>query len=93
MNLMLFSAIFVVLIAAIIVIAIYRARLSRREQETLHVLGTDPAEISLKMNIAQKLLAVERWMRILIIVTVIYGIGLLGLFLWDAWERTSRGAF
>ncbi len=93
MNLMLFSAIFVVLIAAIIVVAIYRARLSRMEQESLHVLGTDPAEISQKMTIAQKLLLVERWMRILIILTVIYGIGLLGLFLWDAWERTSRGAF
>lgn len=93
MNLMLFSAIFVVLIAAIIVVAIYRARLSRKEQETLHVLGTDPAEISHKMTIAQKLFAVERWMKILTIVAVIYGIGLLGLFLWDAWERSSRGAF
>ncbi len=93
MNLMLFSAIFLVLIVAIIIVAIYRARLSRREQESLHVLGTDPAEISQKMTIAQKLLSVERWMKILTIVTVIYGIGLLGLFLWDAWERTSRGAF
>ncbi|MCS7316544.1 MAG: hypothetical protein RMI94_15540 [Bryobacterales bacterium] len=93
MNLMLFSAIFLVLIAAIIVVAVYRARLSRMEQESLHVLGTDPAEISQKMTIAQKLLVVERWMKILVIVTVIYGIGLLGLFLWDAWERTSRGAF
>jgi hypothetical protein len=93
MNLMLLSAIFVVLIAGIVVMMIYRSRLSRKEEESLHVLGTDDAEISLKMTIAQKLLIVERWLKVLIIVTVIYGIGLLGLFLWDAWERTSRGAF
>ena len=93
MNLMRFSAILVVLILGIVVVAIYRARLSRKEEESLHVLGTDEAEITMKMTIAQKLLVVERWLKILIIVTVLYSIGLLGLFLWDAWERTSRGAF
>ncbi|MGB9604420.1 MAG: hypothetical protein ACP5U2_00215 [Bryobacteraceae bacterium] len=93
MNLMLFSAILVVLLVVIVVLMIYRAQLSRREQETLHVLGTDDAEITLKKTIAEKLLAVERWLKVVTIVTVIYAIGLVGLFLWDAWERSSRGAF
>lgn len=92
MNLMPLVIVWVVLIVVLVGLFIYRARLARREEETVHVLGTDPAEISHKMTIAQKLLRVERWIRILAIVVVVYGLVLLGLFLWDAWERSSRGA-
>jgi len=92
MNLMPFVIVWLILAAVLVVLLIYRASLSRREQETVHVLGTDPAEISHKMTVAQKLLVVERWLKIVAVILVVYSLVLLGLFLWDAWERSSRGA-
>ncbi len=92
MNLMPLTLIWAVLAVAILILLLYRSLLSRQEAESLHVLESDDARISQRVTIAQKLEAVERWAKILAIIAVLYGLVLLGLFLWDAWERSSRGA-
>lgn len=92
MNLTPLVMIWAVLAAVIVILLIYRSRLSRQEDETLHVLDSDFTKVSQQMTVAQKLSVVERWGKILTIIAVLYGLALLGLFLWDAWERSSRGA-
>lgn len=92
MNLTPLVTIWAVLAAVIVILLIYRSRLARQEDETLHVLDSDASKVSQQMTIAQKLEVVERWGKILTVIAVLYGLVLLGLFLWDAWERSSRGA-
>ncbi len=92
MNLMPLILTWAVLAIAILILLLYRGRLSRQEAESLHVLASDDTEISQKLTVAQKLERVERWAKILTVIAVVYGLVLLGLFLWDAWERSSRGA-
>lgn len=92
MNLMPLVTIWAVLAAVIVILLIYRSRLARQEDESLHVLDSDASKVTQQMTIAQKLEVVERWGKILTVLAVLYGLALLGLFLWDAWERSSRGA-
>jgi len=92
MNLMPLTVIWAILAAVIVILLIYRARLARQEDESLHVLDSDASKVSQQMTIAQKLEVVDRWGKILTVLAVLYGLALLGLFLWDAWERSSRGA-
>lgn len=91
MNLMPLLAIWAVLAAVIVILWIYRSRLARQEDETLHVLNSDASKISQQMIVARKLETVERWGKLLTVLAILYGLVLLGLFLWDAWERSSRG--
>jgi hypothetical protein len=92
MNLMPLLVGWAVLAAVIVILLIYRSRLARQEEEGLHVLEGDISKVSQQMTVAQKLDAVDRWGKILTVLALLYGLALLGLFLWDAWERSSRGA-
>lgn len=92
MNLIPLLVIWAVLAVVLVILLIYRSRLAQKEDDSLHVLDSDTSKVSEQMALARKLNVIERWGKILTVIAVLYGLVLLGLVLWDAWERSSRGA-
>ena len=71
-----------VIAAATITLLIYRAVVGAHEDESLHVAGGGDRLVAQQQAMFKKLGAVERWTKILLILTVVYGVVLGGGYLY-----------
>jgi hypothetical protein len=79
-----------VLASAVVVLAVYRKRAARYEDDVIHVQDTQVAMIGKQNSLARTLGVVDRWGKILTIVVVAYGLVLLTSYLYIAWERSQQ---
>ena len=71
-----------VVAAAAIALMIYRAVIGANEDESLHIAGGGDRLVTEQQALFKKLGAVERWTKILLILTVVYGVVLGGSYLY-----------
>jgi hypothetical protein len=91
MNLSLtpFLVLAAVMVLTIVVLIVLRQAIARREDDTLHVLHGATA-VPEQESVAHKLDAIDKWGKLLTIVTVVYG-GIVGaLFVYQQWLRASN---
>jgi len=69
-----------VLAAVTITLMIYRAVIGTDEDESLHVAGGGARLVAQQQAMFKKLGAVERWIKIFLILTVVYGLVLGGTY-------------
>jgi hypothetical protein len=82
-----------ILLVVLIVLAFRRSSIARTGDDMLHVGDSAAATISAhQVETAKKLAAIERLMKILGLVLVLYGVALIGLFIYSAWMASSRVA-
>ena len=69
-----------VVAAATITLMIYRAVIGANEDESLHIAGGGDRLVAEQQALFKKLGAVERWTKILLILTIVYDVVLGGAY-------------
>lgn len=82
------SVVWAVLATAVGVLIIVRKVAARNEDDTLHVNG---ANVSAQQTaVARTLDMIDRWGVTLTIVVVVYGLALVGFFLYNSWVQGQQ---
>ena len=87
-NFIPFLALWVVLAVGVIVMIAWRKVVARQEDETLHVM--DVGAVSHQVDIAHKLDVIDKWGKIVTAITVVYGLVLGALYLYQSWVEMSH---
>jgi hypothetical protein len=89
MNYIPYIVVWVVLGIIVIVLAISRMRLAKREDKTLDILEGE-REAGQQVEMTKKISKIDRWGQILTIVLVLYGIILAGIYIYQSWQLSSK---
>jgi hypothetical protein len=82
-----------VLAAVVVMLLIYRWVVANKEDDSLHVSEAEAAVVDQQAALAKKLGAVDRWAKILAAVAALYGLTLLGLYMYKSWVETSGSTY
>jgi hypothetical protein len=85
-----FVILWTILACAVIALAIYRRWVARTEDDTLHVLEDAVVAVPRQTAFAQRMDAIDRWGKLLTIFTVVSGLVLAGVYLYNAWQASLR---
>jgi len=90
-NLYPFAIGWAALLIVVLVLAFYRNRLARAEDDIPHISEPE-AEVyaSRQIAIARKLEKVEFWGKLLTVLLILYGLALAAAFSYRAWVESSR---
>ena len=77
----------VVLAAAAIILMICSAVIGLREDESLHVMESGAHLVTEQQAMFRRVGVIERWMKILFILTIFYGLALGGIHLYDVLQQ------
>jgi hypothetical protein len=80
-----------VAVLAVIVggLALYRKSIASHEDDTVHLTGGGEA-VQEQMVVASKLNAIDKWGKLLTILLVLYGLAVVGLYVWQMWEQSAK---
>lgn len=79
------------LIAAVLLcLLLYRKYVEQYEDDFLHLSAGDVQQVRKQARTSQQLNVLDRWVRILSVVVIAYGICLAAFYLMGAWEKTMR---
>ncbi|HEY9139721.1 MAG TPA: hypothetical protein VIN93_02460 [Bryobacteraceae bacterium] len=84
-----FVVLWAALALAVIGLIVYRRFVSASEDDMIHVSDAAGSTTSHQMAVAQKLDQIDRWGKMLTVVTVAYGVALAGIYVYQTWA--SRG--
>lgn len=90
MNLLPFVVVWVVLFIVVIVLIFYRRSIAVQEDDSLHVLEGEQKQVEEQFKVAKKLEVVDKWGKILTVVTVLYGLILLGVYAYFRFLETTK---
>ena len=80
-----FVAILLMLVAAVIVVAFWRRTVAVKEDPALHLGASHAGTAAEQVAVAKKLEQVDKWIKLLIIIAVVFGILLAAAALYKAW--------
>ena len=89
MNFIPYIVVWVVLGIIVIVLAISRMRLAKREDKTLDILESE-RQAGQQKEMTKKIAKIDRWGQVLTIVLALYGIILAGIYIYQAWQQSSK---
>ena len=88
-NLMPFLILGALLTLSVIAMIIWRQSVARSEDSSIHVLS-DSGAVPQQASVAAKLDVIDKWGKLLTIVTVLYVIIVGSLFVYQQWVRASN---
>jgi hypothetical protein len=80
-----FLVLWLIVIAAVIVVAFRRRSVALREDPALHLGMAHASTAAEQVAVAKKLAQIDKWMKILIVVAVVFGLLLGATALYKAW--------
>jgi hypothetical protein len=89
MNYLPYVLIWVVLTMIVVFLAIYRRRINSRVDETLHVRDAEAQAIPTQEVVARKLVIVDRWGKILTVISVLYLLGMAAAYIYSSFQDQS----
>jgi hypothetical protein len=85
-----FTLLWILLAVVVLAMIGYRKLVSSQEEESLHL--DNAGEITHQQQIAAKLEVIDKWGKLLTIITVVYGLVLAALYTWHTWMAAgARG--
>jgi hypothetical protein len=90
-NFVPFTVVWGLLAFAVLALIGYRRVISAKEDETLHLAGA-PGVNSQQVIIAHKLEVIDKWGKLLTVITVVYGLLLAGAYTWQTWLSSNTPA-
>ncbi len=87
-NLMPYFVLWVVLAVIVLGMIIWRKTISSHEDDSLHVL--DGGAASQQLNVSHKLDVIDKWGKILTAITVVFGLILGAIYLYQSWIAMSK---
>ncbi|HUI41844.1 MAG TPA: hypothetical protein VL523_07735 [Terriglobia bacterium] len=82
-----------VLAVVVLVLAAYRIKLDHHEDDIIHLSATEGSLLSKQTVLAGKIRTVTRWGEALTVVAVVYGVTLLAVWAYRAWEQSNQIQF
>jgi hypothetical protein len=79
-----------VLTLCVIGLALYRHLIAQKQDFHLHVEAREAQSVGQQSATAGRLLAIDRWGKILTIVTIVYFIALLGWLLYQEFQKSTN---
>jgi hypothetical protein len=67
-------------------LALYRIFTTEHEQDVVHLGPGEEREIPKQAALAKRLVTVDRWGKILTVITVLIGLGLAAGYLYNGWQ-------
>jgi hypothetical protein len=80
MNLIPFVVLWSALALIVLILAVYRRRITRGEDDTIHVLEGDQRYVVDQAKLATKLEVIDKWGKIATVVTIVYGLILVAIY-------------
>lgn len=74
----------------VIFLAVYRKSLSGKEDDTLHLNNMGTGAVAAQESLAAKLAMIDKWGKLLTIVSVVAGIALAGWYIYYVWTDAGR---
>jgi len=90
MNIMPFVVIWACIAAAALGLALYRKMVTRNEDDYLHVAEGEAKMIPAQIATAQKIEAIDRWEKILMILAIAGGVLLGAAYLYQMWIASQK---
>jgi hypothetical protein len=91
MNFVPFLVLWALLAVTVLALLVWRKAVSSREDDNLHVLDGAAVEKSAEqIMLAHKLDLIDKWGKIVTVVTVVYGVILGGIYVWMSWIQYSK---
>jgi hypothetical protein len=84
-----YIVVWVVLGIIVAVLAISRMRLAKREDASLDIFESE-RQAGQQKEMTKKIAKIDRWGQVLTIVLVLYGIILAGIYIYQAWQQSSK---
>lgn len=81
-NLLPYAVSWGVMAIVVVVLIIYRKAVSSREDDSIHLEGSMPSE---QVALDHKLASIDKWGKALTTVTVVYGLALAGIYMYQVW--------
>jgi hypothetical protein len=78
-----------VLTMVVVSLAIYRRRVNSQIDESLHVLDAEAQAIPTQEIVAKKLVVVDRWGKILTVLSVLYLLGMAAAYIYNSFQDQS----
>lgn len=85
-----FLAIWAVLAAMVLVLAVWRQLQDLHEDDSIHLGDRETAVVQQQANLAKRQEAIGRWSRMLTVVTLLYGMALGGYYLYQQWIESGK---
>jgi hypothetical protein len=89
MTLLPHLVIWAVLTTFVIFLAIYRRKVGSAADETLHVLDAEVAVVATQAIVAKKLAVVDRWGKIITILSVLYLLAIAAMYVYSVFQDQS----
>jgi len=83
-NLLPYAVFWGVLAIVVVSLIIYRKSVTSQEDDSIHLEGNIPAQ---QTTMAHKLASIDRWGKTLTAVTVVYGLVLAAVYLYQIWNN------
>ena len=80
-----FVVLWAVLALAVISLIVYRRVVAAGEDDMIHISDAAGSVTSQQVTVAQKLDQIDKWGKMLTVVTAVYGIVLVGVYVYQSW--------
>lgn len=79
-----------VLAVVVLSLAGYRKLVSNREDDMVHLGDSDAGLISTQKNVAERLSGIDKWGKILTVVTLVFGLVIASIYLYQGWIESTQ---
>ena len=79
-----------ILAVAVLSMAGYRKLVANHEDDLVHLGDGDARLISNQRNVGERLSSIDKWGKILTIVTVVFGVVLGSIYLYQGWVESAQ---
>ena len=80
-----FVVLWAVLASAVISLIVYRRVVAAGEDDMIHISDAAGSVTSQQVTVAQKLDQIDKWGKTLTVITAVFGIVLVGIYVYQSW--------
>lgn len=89
MTLIPFMVLWMLLAVTVLVLIVKRKLVASHEDDSLHVLASSTGSVTEQVSVATKLEVIDKWGKILTVITVVFGLLLGAAYIYQNWVLAS----
>ncbi|MBX9603094.1 MAG: hypothetical protein K2X35_18970 [Bryobacteraceae bacterium] len=90
MNFMLLSGVWLAMAAAVLALVAYRKMVAVHEDDMVHLRDDEAKLVTQQTAVAHRLEMIDRWGKMLTLVTALFGAAIAALYLYEVWVSSTR---
>jgi hypothetical protein len=88
-NLFPFTVLWMFLAVVVAGLIFYRMWIAKDEDDTLHVMDSDAGKVAQQSVMAQKLELIDHWGQRLTVITLVFGLAMGSVYLYQTWAASE----